>query len=184
MFSTRICALALAGVCLTAFTCEAAFLRPRLRGQAVAQAAKKESQKESNEQLREALQVLRVTKKTLEGADHDYGGHRVEAIKDIGAAEHQLRLALHHAHPGKKPGTGTGGGKGAGSGKGEPEPQAVSDAQLAKSIPVLRTAIHVLKNANHDYGGHREKAVEDLHKAIGQLEKALKYSKEHDQNKK
>jgi hypothetical protein len=184
MSFTKVFALALTGVCLTAFTADAAFLRPRLRSQ-VAQATKKESQKQSNEQLHEALHVLQVVKKTLEGADHDYGGHRVKAIKDIGQAEHQLRLALHHGHTGKKPGSGAGkGGKGTGGGKGEPEPQAVSDAQLAKSIPVLHGAIQVLKNANHDYGGHREKAVVDLEKAIVQLQTALKYSKEHDQNKK
>src|SRR6516225_6355425 len=101
MSCPRIFALALVGVCLTAFTAEAAFLRPHLRSQ-VAQAAKKESQKQSNEQLREALHVLQVTKKTLEGADHDYGGHRVDAVKAIGAAEHQLKLALGAHHKGKK----------------------------------------------------------------------------------
>jgi hypothetical protein len=134
----------------------------------------REPQQQSDQQLRQALHTLHSVKKTLQGANHDYGGHRVAAIRDVGAAAHQLRLALHsRKRPGGKPSTGPR----------QPEPQALSDAQLAASIPVLRNAITLLQNANHDYGGHRAKAVTDLHKAIKQLEKALAFSQKNDRNK-
>ena len=143
--------------------------------------ARTESQAASNKQLRQAIGVLRSAKLTLEMADHDYGGHRVAAVRDIKAATKQLRLALNHGQ--KKPKAGTGTKKGPGKGARPQEPQAVSDKQLADSIPVLKQTISVLKGANHDYGGHRAQAVTDLRAAVRQLETALKYSKTHNQNK-
>jgi hypothetical protein len=135
---------------------------------------KREPQRVSNAQLREAIHVLQATKKTLEGADHDYGGHRVDAIKAINAAEHQLRLALGSQHKGKKPGKP--GGKG---GKGN-EPQNISNLQLAEAIPVLQRTIGLLEQANHDYGGHREQAIKDIHVAIRQLKRALEFEKKRE----
>jgi hypothetical protein len=153
----------------------------KIRGKAVAM-ANKEPQKLSNEQLREAYHALKNINHTLKNADHDYGGHRAAAIKSIGQAEHQLKLALEHHH--KKTGAGAAGKKPKGTGeKGEPEPQALSDAQLAAAIPMLKTVANLLAHADHDYGGHREKAVKDIGVAIVDLEKALKFSKEKNQNK-
>lgn len=131
---------------------------------------KKEPQKVSNAQLHEALHVLQRTKKTLEGADHDYGGHRVEAIKAIGAAQHQLHLALGMNGKNKK--AGGGGGKAGGK-----EPQAVSNIQLGDAIGVLERTHTFLQNADHDYGGHRAAAVRDLGAAVVQLKKALEFEK-------
>lgn len=154
-----------------------------LAGPAAAQARKgprkpREPQQQSNQQLRQALHVLHSVKKTLQAADHDYGGHRAAAVRDVSAAAHQLRLALNHgkhsATGKRKPGQG---------GKKPHEPQVLSDQQLAGTIPVLRETITVLRNANHDYGGHRAKAVTDLQMAIHQLEKALAFSKKHNGNK-
>jgi hypothetical protein len=136
-----------------------------------------EPQKVSNTQLREALHVLQATKKTLEGANHDYGGHRVKAIEAIKAAQHQLHLALQSQTKNKKPGTP--GSKPANPGKGgkEPEPQGISNLQLADSISILQKTRVFLEKANHDYGGHRAQAVKDLGGAIRQLKLALKYEK-------
>jgi hypothetical protein len=131
----------------------------------------KEPQTLSNKQLAEALHVLRATNRTLEVADHDYGGHRADAVKAIGAAEHQLKLALEHGHkksPAGKPGKKPAGGN---------EPQAISNMQLAEAIPVLKTTIVFLEKADHDYGGHRAEAVRDLKTAVVQLEKALAFEK-------
>jgi hypothetical protein len=136
-------------------------------------APQREPQAASNAQLREGLAVLHQTKLLLEQADHDYGGHRVNAIKAISAAHHQLKLALetqtkHKIHAG-------GGGKGvAGGGK---EPQAASNMQLAVSIAVLKKTAVVLEGADHDYGGHRAAAVRDIHVAVRELETALKFEK-------
>jgi hypothetical protein len=144
--------------------------------------ARTESQAASNKQLRQAIAVLRSAKVTLEMADHDYGGHRAAAVRDINAATRQLRLALNH---GQKNKAGAGKKKGPAPGKGArpAEPQAVSDKQLADTIPVLKQTITVLQNANHDYGGHRAQAVTDVRAAVRQLETALKYSRTHNQNK-
>ena len=54
-------------------------------------------QNQSNMELAQAIHMLQSIKKTLEGADHDYGGHRAAAVRDIGQAEKQLREALHEA---------------------------------------------------------------------------------------
>ena len=135
---------------------------------------KREPQRVSNAQLREAIHVLQVTKRTLEGADHDYGGHRVDAIKAIGAAEHQLRLALGSQNKGKKPG-----GKAGKGGKGN-EPQNISNLQLAEAIPVLQRTVGLLEKANHDYGGHREQAIKDINISIHQLKKALEFEKKRE----
>ena len=137
-------------------------------------AQKTEPQGQSNAQLMQALTVLHSTKVVLEGADHDYGGHRAAAVKAIGAAQHQLRLALGLKAPG---------GKSTKKGDPMPEPQNVSNAQLAEAIPVLKEAITTLKNANHDYNGHRGNAVRDLHEAVQQLETALKYEKKKESAK-
>jgi hypothetical protein len=115
--------------------------------------------------------VLQLTKKTLEGADHDYGGHRLEAVKAIGAAERQLKLAVGAQHKGKKPG-----GKGGKRGKGN-EPQNVSNMQLAQAIPILQRTVDLMEKANHDYGGHREQAIKDVNVAIHQLKLALEFEK-------
>jgi hypothetical protein len=141
--------------------------------------AKREPQKVSNAQLREGLHVLQATKKMLQAADHDYGGHRVASIKAIGAAEHQLTLALRSQHKQTAPG-GKAGGKtktpGAGRGR-EPEPQGISNLQLADAIVILERTRGLLEKADHDYGGHRVAAVRDLGGAIKQLKVALKYEK-------
>ena len=137
-----------------------------------------EAQKLSNAQLVQGLRVLRATKALLEGADHDYGGHRVDAIKAIGAAHHQLRLALESQQKGKKPGApGAKGGKSGKKGGTEPEPQPISDAQLADAIGTLQQTVAFLKKADHDYGGHRVQAIKDLGVAIEQLQTALKFVK-------
>jgi hypothetical protein len=137
-----------------------------------------EPQKVSNAQLVQGLQVLRSIKVLLEGADHDYGGHRVDAIKAIGAAQHQLKLALETQQKGKRPGTpGAKGGKSGKKSTTEPERQAISDAQLGDTIGTLQQTVAFLKKADHDYGGHRVQAIKDLGVAIEQLQTALKFVK-------
>jgi hypothetical protein len=145
----------------------------------VAQVVKaKEPQSLSDEQLAASIVTLRSVKVTLEAADHDYGGHRAAAVRDVKAATHQLHLALDFVRKGKTVPKNT-----TKDPKGGNEPQALSDAQLAAAIPVLKQTHALLKHADHDYGGHRAKAVIELHGAITQLETALKYSKAKNQQK-
>ncbi len=139
------------------------------------QGAKRKPQKASNAQLREGFNVLQATKKILQSADNDYGGHRVDAIKAIDAAEHQLRLALRTQQKGKSASA-----KPAKSGNGKrkkPEPQSISNLQLADAIVILVRTQELLEKADHDYGGHRDAAVRDIGVAIKQLKTALKYEK-------
>ena len=48
---------------------------------------------------------------------------------------------------------------------------------IHKAIEELREAKKELKEADHDFGGHREKALKACDEAIEQLEKALKFDK-------
>jgi hypothetical protein len=50
--------------------------------------------KEHHPHIHQALRELREAKKELEKANHDFGGHRVDAIKAIDHAHEQLEKAL------------------------------------------------------------------------------------------
>jgi len=50
--------------------------------------------KERHPHIRAAIRELREAKKELETAEHDFGGHRVEAIEAINVAVRQLEKAL------------------------------------------------------------------------------------------
>ncbi|MHB1422297.1 MAG: hypothetical protein ACYC3I_03685 [Gemmataceae bacterium] len=143
------------------------------------QGTKRESQNVSNNQLREGLHTLQATKTMLQSADHDYGGHRVAAIKAIDAAEHQLRLALRSQQKGKNAVARTVGKTGKpGPRRGnQPEPQNISNMQLADAIGTLEKTQTLLDKSKRDYGGHRVAAVRDLGAAVQQLQVALKYEK-------
>ena len=49
---------------------------------------------ERHPQIRAAMRALQNAKEHLEHAAHDFGGHRVEAIRAIDEAHHQLELCL------------------------------------------------------------------------------------------
>lgn len=51
---------------------------------------------EPHPEIREAIESLRRAKEHLEHASHDFGGHRVEAIKAIDEATHQLQDCLRY----------------------------------------------------------------------------------------
>jgi hypothetical protein len=50
--------------------------------------------RERHPNIRRALDALRAARNDLEHADHDFGGHRVEAMEAIDRAIEQLALAL------------------------------------------------------------------------------------------
>ena len=47
-------------------------------------------------QIHDAIRALRVAKAHLEEARHDFGGHRVDAIRAIDEAERQLEVCLQY----------------------------------------------------------------------------------------
>ena len=49
---------------------------------------------EPHPQIREAIAALRIAKEHMEHAAHDFGGHRVEAIKAADEALKQLEMCL------------------------------------------------------------------------------------------
>jgi hypothetical protein len=132
---------------------------------------KPEPQPVSDHQLVKAIRTLQLTNHVLKSADHDYGGHRLAAVKKVKAAQQQLVMALQYAK--KKPKV----PKDFGTGQFTPEPQALSNFQLQGGIDILENTVSYLKKANHDYGGHRIAAIHDLRQAIQELQTALKYEK-------
>ena len=50
--------------------------------------------RERHPNIRRALNALRAAREDLEHADHDFGGHRVEAMEAIDRAMQQLEIAL------------------------------------------------------------------------------------------
>jgi hypothetical protein len=64
--------------------------------QASTQAAttKTKQAKEAHPHIRAAIRELEASKKELQAAAHDFGGHRVDAIAAIDEAVKQLKLAL------------------------------------------------------------------------------------------
>lgn len=49
---------------------------------------------EPHPEIRDALRAMRVAKDHMEHAEHDFGGHRVEAIKATDEAIRQLEICL------------------------------------------------------------------------------------------
>ncbi len=52
--------------------------------------------------------------------------------------------------------------------------------RLHAALKELREARKELKDADHDFGGHREKAIESIDHSIKQIEESLAWAKEHD----
>ena len=50
--------------------------------------------RERHPNIRRAINALRSARNDLEHADHDFGGHRVEAMQAIDRAVEQLEVAL------------------------------------------------------------------------------------------
>jgi hypothetical protein len=84
----------------------------------------------------------------LKGADHDYDGHRVAAMKEIEAAGHKLGLALE------------------GEGMKE-ESQWKSDKRLAEARHLLREARTKLEVKDRDLAGSEvDAAVKEVNMAL------------------
>src|SRR5207302_1934251 len=60
----------------------------------MAQAQEKKEKNERHPHIHAAIRELRQAKKELEKADHDFGGHRKEALEAVDVAIKQLEKAL------------------------------------------------------------------------------------------
>ncbi|MFY9527714.1 MAG: hypothetical protein WBC04_13660 [Candidatus Acidiferrales bacterium] len=65
-------------------------------GKPVPAAAAKATPEEPHPEIREAIRSLRAAKQHMEHAAHDFGGHRVEALKATDEAIHQLEVCLKY----------------------------------------------------------------------------------------
>lgn len=66
-------------------------------GAPVAKARREKAEKrEAHPEIRGAIKSLERAKGELEHASHDFGGHRVDAIKAVDEALKHLRLALDY----------------------------------------------------------------------------------------
>jgi len=53
------------------------------------------------------------------------------------------------------------------------------DPEIHQAMGALENAKRHLEGAQHDFGGHRVKAVEHVNQAIDELKEAMKWQKEH-----
>jgi flagellar hook-basal body complex protein FliE len=117
--------------------------------------------------MHQALFELKETRTELKEAAHDFGGHRKEALEAVDAAIAEMEKALE--------------------GAGDKYKTIVVEKEAYKKFefhPHIHRAIQELKDtqtelkeAKHDFGGHREKALKDVDYAIEQLKLALKFAK-------
>jgi hypothetical protein len=120
--------------------------------------------------LHHALWELRDARKEVTEAKHDFGGHREKALVAINDAIKQLDLVL--AYKGDNI-------------KGVPTRGDLHEEyKKYKHYPHLHHALHELrhahkqlKEAKHNFDGHRDDALRDIHFAIGQIEILLKHHK-------
>lgn len=95
----------------------------------------------------------------LQSDQRDYGGHRADAVSDLQRAEAELdrALAFDREHPVQNPG----------------------NANIEAIINGLNTAEMQLKSDQRDYSGHRASALEDVQRAVRELQAALSYDRTH-----
>jgi hypothetical protein len=117
--------------------------------------------------LHHALFELREARRELETAKHDFGGHRVKAIKAVNAAITQIELCLNAV------GEGTTG-----------LPYEVEIYRKYRTFPHIRHAIQemrearlALEKAPAIFHGHKKEAIRAINVAINQLELAIAAAK-------
>jgi uncharacterized protein YqeY len=118
--------------------------------------------------MHHALRELRETRTELKEASHDYGGHREKALRATDAAIIQIDKALKGAGDNIK---------GAGKFDKEIYKKYEHHPHMHHALHELREAHRELKEAKHDFDGHREHALRDVNHAITQIELALKHHK-------
>lgn len=113
-----------------------------------------------------ALHELRDARTQLKEAKHDFGGHRIAALKAVEDAIVTLDKIVAHPHhkthataSGYKAGTHT------------------HPSHLHHALHEVKEARHELKESKHDFGGLKERALLDMNFAIEQLELVVKHHK-------
>lgn len=127
-------------------------------------AAVRASAEPKHPHLHHALYEMKEAHKELKEAGHNFGGHKEKALEALDAAIRQTERALEAVGDPYKSFV--------------PPPDLYSKYKnhqhLRHSLVAMREARTELKEAKHDFGGHREKAVHDIDAAIEQVEKCIK----------
>lgn len=116
--------------------------------------------------MHHALYELAETRKELKESPHDFGGHKEKALKAVDEAIQHLEKAF----------AGAGEKYVAKAAEKEAYRKYESHPHTHHVIHELEEAHRELKEARHDFGGHREKAMEKVHIAKKELEEAVKFA--------
>jgi hypothetical protein len=121
--------------------------------------------------IQRADNALKRARTDLQNAQHDFCGHRLDALGATNEAIGQLDQALACDSGGKKKSSNDSeieaGADPSWSGGGEPHPF------IYNAINALGAAEGDLQNAAHDYCGHRAAALHAVQHALNQLKAAI-----------
>jgi hypothetical protein len=132
--------------------------------------ANAQAKKHPHHHLHHALWELRDAGKELNATKHDFGGHKQAALAAISDATKQLELILLYKGDNIQ---------------GVPTRRDLKEEyKKYKHHPHLHHAVHELRHAHrqlketkHNYNGHKQNALRDIHTAIQQIEALLKHRK-------
>lgn len=147
-------------------------------------------QSASNQNIRAARRHIERAVDRLQNDAWDYGGHKEKAIDDLGVARQFLEqgLAWERSHHGTSTSAASGaavapamGGVipidnhqgGPGMGNGRIGGQQGSNENIAFVRQHIQAAISVLQSDSSDYGGYKERAIDRLQAADGEMQAAL-----------
>ncbi len=122
---------------------------------------------EDHPHLHAALYEMRHARAQLKEARHDFGGHRVKALEALDEAILQIDKALKAVGDNAK---------GIEPGKDVYKGYA-NFPHIRHALVEAKEARGELKEAAHDYKGHREKAVLALDRVVEQLDRALQHAR-------
>jgi hypothetical protein len=128
--------------------------------------------------MQAALTALNTALTEATAAEANKGGHREKAIEQINAAIEATNAGIQYAasHANEA---------GAEEGPAAPEPVdeevkgSGSQPHMANAVVALREARKQLKEAKHDKGGFRGKAMEHTNHAIEQLHEGIRFADHH-----
>lgn len=120
--------------------------------------------------LHHALFELHDARHELRATKYDFGAHKEKALVAINDAIKHVDLALKARGDNLKPSPTK-------RDLQEHHKQYKHHPHLHHAVHELRHAHKHLKDAKHDFGGHREAALRDVNQAIHQIEILLKHHK-------
>jgi len=132
---------------------------------------------EKHPTVHRAIRALEAAKAYMEGASHDFCGHRVTALAESNVALNELGLAIICD---KRRDKSTGRTIEMPSASSTRAPGVVPERHplIRQAISALEAAKRDLQRAAHDYCGHRVDALDAVNRALTQLKLALDCDKD------